>query len=79
MNTIPGSCRLPGLALGTHVESLAKPRDVNKRSQILAWLDTHLVFSISRQISRCQQAFLKPCLVNSMSKDTRLVFSVYAF
>ena len=28
---------LPGLALRTHVESLSKPRDVNKRSQSLAW------------------------------------------
>ena len=26
---------LPGLALRTHVESLGKPRDVNKRSQSL--------------------------------------------
>ena len=28
---------LPGLALRMHVESLEKPRDVNKRSQSLAW------------------------------------------
>ena len=28
---------LPGSALRTHVESLCKPRDVNKRSQSLAW------------------------------------------
>ena len=38
---IPGSCllisSLPGSALRTHVESLGKPRDVNKRSQSLAW------------------------------------------
>ena len=27
----------PDLALITHVESLGKPRDVNKRSQNLAW------------------------------------------
>ena len=38
--------------------------------------DTHLVFSISRQASRCQQALLKPCLVNLTSKDTHLVFSI---
>ena len=38
--------------------------------------DTHLVFSISRQASRCQQAFSKPCLVNLISKDTHLVFSI---
>ena len=29
---------LPGSALRTHVESLGKPRDINKRSQSLAWL-----------------------------------------
>ena len=41
INIIPGSflliSSLPGLALKTHVESLGKPRDVNKRSQSLAW------------------------------------------
>ena len=41
INRIPGSrlliSGLPGSALRTHVESLGKPRDVNKRSQILAW------------------------------------------
>ena len=39
-NRIPGSrlliSSLPGRALITHVESLGKPRDVNKRSQRLA-------------------------------------------
>ena len=38
---IPGSrlliSSLPGSALRTLVESLDKPRDVNKRSQSLAW------------------------------------------
>ena len=38
---IPGSrlliSSLPGLAWRTYVESLSKPRDVNKRSQRLAW------------------------------------------
>ena len=38
---IPGSrlliLSLPGSVLRTHVESLGKPRDVNKRSQSLAW------------------------------------------
>ena len=38
---IPGSrlliSSLPGWALRVHVESLDKPRDVNKRSQSLAW------------------------------------------
>ena len=41
INRIPGSrlliSILPGLALRTHVESLGKPHDVNKRSQSLAW------------------------------------------
>ena len=41
INRIPGSrlliSSLPGLALRTHVESLGKPRDVNKRSKNLAW------------------------------------------
>ena len=41
INRIPGLrlliSRLPGLALRMHVESLGKPRDVNKRSQSLAW------------------------------------------
>ena len=41
INRKPGSCllisSLPGSALRTHVESLDKSRDVNKRSQSLAW------------------------------------------
>ena len=41
INRIPGSrlliSSLPGSALRTLVESLVKPRDVNKRSQSLAW------------------------------------------
>ena len=41
INKIPGSrlliSSLPDSALGTHVESLGKPRDVNMRSQSLAW------------------------------------------
>ena len=40
-NRIPGSqlliSSLPGSALRMYVESLGKPRDVNKRSQSLAW------------------------------------------
>ena len=35
INRIPGSRLLT--ALRTHVESLGKPRDVNMRSQSLAW------------------------------------------
>ena len=41
INRIPGSrlliSSLPGSALRMHVESLGKPRDVNKRSQSQAW------------------------------------------
>ena len=41
INRIPGSCLLLSILLGSalreHVESLGKPRDVNKRSQSLAW------------------------------------------
>ena len=41
INRIPGSrlliSSLQGSVLSTHVESLGKPRDVNKRSQSLAW------------------------------------------
>ena len=63
INRIPGSrhliSNLPGSALRTHVESLGKPRDFNKRPQ------------------KRQQAFSEPCLVNLISKDTHLVFSIY--
>ena len=41
INRIPGLrlliSSLPGSALRTHVESLGKPRDVNKHFQSLAW------------------------------------------
>ena len=41
IDSIPGSrlliSSLPGSALRTHVKSLGKPRDVNMRSQSLAW------------------------------------------
>ena len=41
INRIQGSrlliSSLPGTALKTHVESLGKPRDVNKCSQSIAW------------------------------------------
>ena len=41
INRIPGSrlliSSLPGSAFRTHVESLGQPRDVNMRSQSLAW------------------------------------------
>ena len=50
-------------------QAFSKPCLVNLISK-----DTHLVFSISLQASRCQQA--KPCLVNLISVDTHLVFSI---
>ena len=41
INRMPCLCllisSLPGMALKKHVESLGKPRDVNKRSHSLAW------------------------------------------
>ena len=41
INRIPGSCllisSLPGSTLRMHVELLGKPRNVNIRSQSLAW------------------------------------------
>ena len=41
INRIPGPrlliSSLPGSALRMHVESLGKPRDVNRRSESLAW------------------------------------------
>ena len=41
INRIPGLCllisSLSGSALRMHVESLGKPRDVNKHSQSLVW------------------------------------------
>ena len=41
INRIPGSrlliSSLPSSALRTHVESLGKPNDINKRSQRIAW------------------------------------------
>ena len=57
--------------------SLAMSTSVSKPSLVdLLSKDTHLVFSISQQAFRCQQAFSKPCLVYVISKDTHLVFSI---
>ena len=66
---IPGSCllisSLPGSALIMNVESLAMSTSVLKALPgKLDIKNPHLVFSISGQASRCQQAFSKPCLVN---------------
>ena len=36
-----------------------------------------LISSLPGSASQCQQAFSKPCLVNLISKDTHLVFSIY--
>ena len=40
-------------------------------------LRTHVELLGKGQASRCQQAFSKLCLVNLISKDTHLVFSIY--
>ena len=61
INRIPGSglliSSLPGSALRTLVESLGKPRDVNKHSKPclvnLNSKDTHLVFSIYMMHHMC--------------------------
>ena len=37
INSRPLISNIPGSALRTHVESLGKPRDVNKRSRSLTW------------------------------------------
>ena len=55
------------LAMSTSVLEVCRVNLISK--------DTHLVFSISRQASLCQQVFSKPFLVNLISKDTHLVFS----
>ena len=60
--------RPASLAMST---SVLKPCLVNLISK-----DPHLVFSLSRQASRCQQAFSTPCLVNLIWKDHHLVFSL---
>ena len=33
--------------------------------------------TLVESLGKCQQAFSKPCLVNLISKDTHLVFSIY--
>ena len=40
------------------------------------WIES-LIPARSEQASQCQQAFTKTCLVNLISKDTNLVFSIY--
>ena len=62
VNRIPGSCLLissvPGSALRTHVESLGKPRGVNKRSQSLACYTRYqrhspcILYVVSKKTSR---------------------------
>ena len=41
-------------------------------------LRTHVVNKRSQSLARCQQALLKPCLVNLISKDTHLVFDIFS-
>ena len=45
-----------------HDESLDKPRDVNKLSQ--------------SDVNKCSEYNTNPCLVNLISKDTHLVFTM---
>ena len=69
---------LPGLALRKHVKSLDK---VSKGEKIRNRYNQvqHLTQDTNGKVtnSRCQQAFSKPCLINLISKDTYLVFSIY--
>ena len=46
------------------------------RLLISSLLGSALRTLVESQASRCQQAFSKPCLVNLISKDTHLVFSI---
>ena len=41
-------------------------------------LDFEKACWIARQASQCQQAFSKPCLVDLISKETHLEFSIYS-
>ena len=61
--------RSASLAMSTSVlKALPGKLDIKRHSPSFLY--------ISRQASRCQQAFSKPCLVNLISKDTHLVFSI---
>ena len=63
INRIPGSrlliSSLPSSALRTHVETLCKPRDVNKRSQRLISKDTILILSIEVMRDTCNGPYSK--------------------
>ena len=61
--------RSASLAMSTSVlKALPGKLDIKRHSPSILY--------VSRQVSRCQQAFSKPCLVNLISKDTHLVFSI---
>ena len=63
--------RLASLAMSTSVlKALPGKLDIKRHSPSI---------SISRQASRYQQAFSKPCLVNLISKDTHLIISIYSY
>ena len=99
INKISGSrlliSGLPDSALRTHVESLGKPRDVNRGKfnnasalgRSLYWCQALHIMNKDRYQStsarralallNSPQVFSKHCLVNVISKDTYLVFSIY--
>ena len=57
------------LAMSTSVlKALPGKLDIKRHSPSILYI------SVS---SRCQQVFSKPCLVNLISKDTHLVFSIF--
>ena len=78
-------CLVNLISKDTHLEyflylgSLAMPTSVLKALPGKLDIKRHSprVFSISRQASRYQQAFSKPCLLNLKSKDFHLEYSLY--
>ena len=85
INRIPGlrllKSTLPGLALKTHVESLGKPRDVNKCPQSVAWSTdinnpTHSILYISASLAM-STSVIRALPDKLISKDIHLVFFIY--
>ena len=79
LNALPGKLDITSHSSSSlyKLESLAMSTRVLKALLVdLISKDTHLVFSISGQALRCQQACSKPCMLNLLSKDTHLVFSI---
>ena len=58
-------CKLINRIPGSHLKKIKFTR-----------LDFENACLIAQQASRCQQTFSKPCLVNLITKDTHLVFSI---